>query len=89
MLNNRSAKDFVNIFKNNISKAFTISIPEVKSSYNSKDLTEELKNIGLNATTSESLENALKQTDNNLPLLITGSLYLTGYVLKYNQTIIN
>ncbi len=89
MLNNRSAKNFVNIFKNKISRAFTISIPEVKSSYNPSDLTKELNSIGISAFSSESLEDALKQSDRDLPLLITGSLYLTGYVLRYNRTIIN
>jgi folylpolyglutamate synthase/dihydropteroate synthase len=89
MLNNRSAKNFVNIFKNKISRAFTISIPEVKSSYNPSDLTTELNSIGISAFSSESLEDALKKSDRDLPLLITGSLYLTGYVLRYNRTIIN
>ena len=88
MLNNRSAKDFVNIFKDNISKVIAIAIPEVKASYSPNHLKTELKNIGLSAFTSESFEDALKQTDRNLPLLITGSLYLTGHVLKYNKTII-
>ena len=88
MLNNRSAKDFVNIFKDNISKAIAIAIPEVKASYSPNQLKIELKKIGLSTFTSESFEDALKQTDRNLPLLITGSLYLTGHVLKYNKTII-
>jgi dihydrofolate synthase / folylpolyglutamate synthase len=88
MLSNRNPINFVNIFKNKLSRIFTISIPEVESSYSTHDLTRELKNIGLNAFASESLEDALKRTDADLPLLITGSLYLTGHVLKYNQTII-
>ena len=36
-----------------------------------------------------SLENALKKADNKIPLLITGSLYLAGYALKFNETIID
>ena len=89
MLKNRNAKKFVSIFKNNISKVFAISIPEVESSYSPDDLTTELKSIGLNAFTSKSLEHALKQTERDIPLLITGSLYLTGHALKYNQTIVD
>ena len=89
MLNNRSAKEFVNIFKNNISKAFAISIPKVELSYSPNDLTAELQSIGVSTFSSESLEKALKRTDKDLPLLITGSLYLTGHVLNYNKTIIN
>ena len=49
---------------------------------------DELKKIGLNASMSESLEKALEKTDRHRPLLITGSLYLTGHVLQYNETII-
>ena len=89
MLNNRSAKDFVNIFKSNISKAFAISIPKVETSYSPDNLTRELKSIGIITFQSKSFEHALKQTDKDLPLLITGSLYLTGHVLKYNKTIID
>ena len=52
-------------------------------------LTQKLKKIQLSILGCESLENALKRADKNLPLLITGSLYLTGHVLKYNKTVIN
>ena len=88
MLNNRNAQDFVNIFKSNISKVFAISIPEVKSSYSSINLIKEMKKIDVIALKSKSLEDALTQSDRDKPLLITGSLYLTGHVLKYNKTII-
>ena len=30
-----------------------------------------------------------KKADNKIPLLITGSLYLAGYALKFNETIID
>ena len=38
---------------------------------------------------AKNLENALKLADRKVPLLITGSLYLAGYTLKFNQTDIN
>ena len=34
----------------------------------------------------KSFEEALKYSDKEAPLLITGSLYLAGYVLKINKT---
>ena len=34
----------------------------------------------------KNLEEALKYSDKETPLLITGSLYLAGYVLKFNNT---
>ena len=89
MLNNRNAKNFVNIFKDNINSAFVISIPKVKSSHSPDNLNIQLKQIGLKVSISENLEDALKKADRNLPLLITGSLYLTGHVLEYNKTIID
>ena len=46
-------------------------------------------NLGFNTNTSNSLENALKKADDKIPLLITGSLYLAGYALKFNETIID
>ena len=48
-----------------------------------------LDEFGFNTCTSNSLENALKKADDKIPLLITGSLYLAGYALKFNETIIN
>jgi len=89
MLNNRNPSEFISTFKEHINRIFVISIPGVESSYSSEELTQKLQNIGLSIFECESLENALKRVDRNLPLLITGSLYLTGHALKYNETVIN
>ena len=89
MMNNRNPRKFVSTFKKHINRVYVISIPGIESAYSSKELTQELKNIGLNILGCESLENALETVDKNLPLLITGSLYLTGHALKYNETVIN
>ena len=35
------------------------------------------------------LEDALIKADNKVPLLITGSLYLAGQALKFNETTID
>jgi folylpolyglutamate synthase/dihydropteroate synthase len=45
--------------------------------------------LGFNTNVSNSFEEALKESDNKIPLLITGSLYLAGYALKFNETIID
>jgi len=34
----------------------------------------------------KNLEEALRYSDKKMPLLITGSLYLAGHVLKFNNT---
>ena len=89
MLNNREVKNFVNIFKNHINQIYAIAIPEQKNSLSALDIKNKLDEFGFNTCTSNSLENALKKADDKIPLLITGSLYLAGYALKFNETFIN
>ena len=50
---------------------------------------DKLDVFGFKTNTSNSLENALNKADDKIPLLITGSLYLAGYALKFNETIID
>ena len=89
MLNNREVKDFVKIFKNHINKIYAITIPESKNSHSARDIKYKLDTLGFNTNVSNSFEEALKESDNKIPLLITGSLYLAGYALKFNETIID
>jgi len=89
MLNNREIKDFVKIFKNHINQIYAITIPETTNSLSSLDIKNKLDDLGFNTNISNSLENALQKADNKIPLLITGSLYLAGYALKFNETIID
>ena len=89
MLNNREVKDFVKIFKNHINQIYAIEIPEQKNSLSALDIKNKLDDLGFNTNTSKSLESALKKADDKIPLLITGSLYLAGYALKFNDTIID
>ena len=89
MLNNRDVKNFIKIFKNHINQIYAITIPESKNSLLALDIKNKLDELGFNTNTSNSLENALQKADKNIPLLITGSLYLAGYALKFNETIID
>ena len=89
MLRNRNVKDFVNIFKNHINKVFAVSIPEIENSYSPDQIITKLKKSGVQVHPAKNLENALKLADRKVPLLITGSLYLAGYTLRFNQTKIN
>lgn len=89
MLNNREVKDFVKIFKNHINQIYAIEIPEQKNSLSALDIKNKLDDLGFNTITSKSLESSLKKADDKIPLLITGSLYLAGYALKFNDTIID
>ena len=89
MLRNRDVKGFVNIFKNNINKVYAIPIPNTESAYSSDQIMNKLKKSGLQVLPAKNLENALEIADKDLPLLITGSLYLAGYTLRFNETNIN
>ena len=89
MLNNREVKDFVKIFKNHINQIYAIEIPEQKNSLSALDIKNKLDDLGFNTNISKSLESSLKKADDKIPLLITGSLYLAGYALKFNDTIID
>ena len=89
MLKNKDVKDFVNILKKHINKVFAIPIPEVESSYSADEIIVKLKKLGLEVIPTENLKNALQSAEKDVPLLITGSLYLAGYTLKFNDTKIN
>ncbi len=86
MLKNRDVENFVKIFKNHINKVFAMAIPEVESSYSPDEIIVKLKKIGLEVLPAQSLENALQHAEKDIPLLITGSLYLAGNTLKFNKT---
>ena len=86
MLKNRDIKDFVKIFKDHINKVYAIEIPNADSSYKPEDILPKLLSLGLQTYPTSSLEEALKRSDKENPLLITGSLYLVGHVLEFNRT---
>ena len=88
MLNNRNIKEFVSEFKSYINVTFTIPIKNQKSSSHPKKLALELNELGLKSYPTFSLELALKEANKDIPLLITGSLYLAGEVLEFNNTVI-
>ncbi len=89
MLKNRDVKDFVEIFKNHISQIYAITIPKSTNSHSALDIKYKLDTLGFNTNVSNSLEDALIKADNKIPLLITGSLYLAGHALKFNETTID
>ena len=88
MLNNKPIESFVKIFKNHINEAFVMAIPNTESSYTPNEICSKLIHMGINSTPVKNIEESLKLADKNMPLLITGSLYLAGHILEYNGTII-
>ena len=86
MLNNRDIESFVNIFKHHLNKAFGIAIPNIDNSHKPNDISLKLNALGIETHPMKNLEEALRYSDKEIPLLITGSLYLAGHVLKFNNT---
>ena len=82
-------KDFVEIFKKHINQIYAITIPKSTNSYSAVDIKYKLDALGFNTNVSKTLEDALEMADNKIPLLITGSLYLAGHALKFNETTID
>ena len=88
MLNNKPIEGFVKIFQNHINKAFAIQIPDTESSYTPNEICSKLIDMGINSTPVKNIEESLKLADKDMPLLITGSLYLAGHILEFNRTIV-
>ena len=86
MLNNRNIIDFIINFREHINIIYTIPIRNQNSSSNPEKLSLILNKAGLISYPTTSLEKALIKSDKELPLLITGSLYLAGEVLSFNDT---
>ena len=86
MLNNRDIEAFVNIFKQHLNRAYAIAIPNIDNSHKPNDISLKLNALGIETHPMKNLEQALRYSDKKMPLLITGSLYLAGHVLKFNNT---
>lgn len=86
MLNNRNIIEFIFNLREHINIIYTIPIKNQKSSSNPEELSLILNEEGLISYPTNSIEKALIKSDKELPLLITGSLYLAGEVLSFNDT---
>ena len=66
------------------------NVHNARAEYRTRQLwREHVKESGLQVLPAKDLENALQIADKEVPLLITGSLYLAGYTLRFNDTKIN
>ena len=84
MLNTKNPKEYIKQFSN-ICSIKTIQIPGEENSLTAQSLKDIIKQEFENVEESHSLEEALKTISNENPnarILICGSLYLAGYVLK-------
>ena len=84
MMENKDHEKFLSYFKN-ISSLTVVDIPNQINAISGMKLKEKLKNVS-NLNYKESIEQAIKslRLEKNDIVLITGSIYLAGEVLKLN-----
>jgi len=86
MMNNKIHDKFILNFKQ-VNEIVTIDIPNQKNSIKKEDLKKIIENVGINAKTSNSVQDAVKyiaNKDKDSIILIIGSIFLIGEVLNLN-----
>ena len=86
MINTKDPKSYIAQFKN-IKEIKTITIPNEESAISATTLSIDLKEIGIKVSTADNLDEAIQSISSDHPcarILICGSLYLAGQVLKNN-----
>ncbi|MDC0900198.1 bifunctional folylpolyglutamate synthase/dihydrofolate synthase, partial [Paracoccaceae bacterium] len=88
MLNTKDVKGFLTPLEAQIDKLFGISIPDETNTLSGKETSKEANCVGIESSISNSVEAALKIIKNeakNPRIIICGSLYLAGHVLKLHE----
>jgi len=86
MINTKDPIDYIKQFKG-VKEIKTITIPNEENAILAKDLSDQLQDINTSVAASENIEEALSSLSKSNPnarILICGSLYLAGQVLKNN-----
>ena len=87
MMENKEHEKFVFPFKKKLNSIIAIDIPNQKNFVKKEKLTQIIKEIGIKTKVETSIQNSLRSISNEDPnaiILICGSLYLCGEVLKLN-----
>ncbi len=89
MLNTKEIGAYLVPFKGLCERVITVRIPGEENAVSAEDIAAEAVKQGFTTTPSQSLEHALKQAastgDREQRLLICGSLYLAGNILKLHR----
>ena len=86
MINTKDPESYIKQF-DNVKEIKTITIPNEESAIPAATLNTKLKDTGIRVSPADSLEMAIQSISKNHPtarVLICGSLYLAGQVLKNN-----
>ncbi len=86
MMRNKNVVGFIDLIKEFVKTIFVVPIQGQRSCFNEIELEQIIKtNFNLNVMPFKNIDTALKNVPSNEPLFITGSLYLTGELLKKNK----
>ena len=86
MINTKDPKSYIAQFKN-IKEIKTITIPNEESAISATTLSIDLQETGIKVSSADNLDEAIQSISSDHPdarILICGSLYLAGQVLKNN-----
>ena len=91
-LNTRPADEFLSVIKPVTEHICCVTIPDQPAALDAEELTRLASAIGMEADASDSLDAACKAVadraaHNDRPVIICGSLYLAGEVLRANNTL--
>ena len=91
-LNTRPPADFLNELKPLLHHLVTVTIPEQDASLTAEHLAETALQLGISANPAQSLDAAIAEASQHSengkrPLIMGGSLYLSGYILKENGSL--
>ena len=86
MMKNKDHEEYISFFKEILTSLTTIDIPNQENSINGEDLKNKVSKLGLNPKSKKSVQEAISSLELNKDdiIIITGSLYLAGEVLKLN-----
>ena len=86
MMKNKDHEEYISFFKEVLTSLTTIDIPNQENSINGEDLKNKISKLGLNPKSKKSVQEAISSLELNEDdlIVITGSLYLAGEVLKLN-----
>ena len=89
MLNTKNCLEFLDPFKEITELTIAINIPDSSNSHTPEKIIKDAKTLGIPAIIGTDLHNALEHTkkypENTSRILICGSLYLAGYVMKIHK----
>lgn len=87
MLNTKDVKGYMRPLAEQAASLTAVSIPEESSTLSAEETQAAAESVGLEATTAASVQEALEQIVSAAPyarVLICGSLYLAGHILREN-----